>query len=232
MPFVHENAMLTGTDLYLILYSRRREVVRVFPYTETKGCVRPDPFLLKFQPPLDPSSIDSIEEVSSKKTPRYSTFVFKEVDHSLSGTANGSNMTLIKLFWVDTSLAVHETLFKGPPRMRKRNEEKVKGNILRASKSPFARGLSRMHDDFVVDDWNEVVIPPQTRARKARLPKPQTPYEDLRWTLNFTTLYKCALKGIAGCIAHAKLERSRPSFDRILRNLDKTVNAKRQCQSM
>ncbi|KAJ5809134.1 uncharacterized protein N7503_001352 [Penicillium pulvis] len=224
--------LLIGDYLYLVLYSRRREMVRVFPYTETKGFVRPDSFLLKFQPPLDPSSIESIEGEHFDNPPRYSTFVFKEVAYSPVGIAPHPEMTLIKLFWVDKSLAVHETLFKGPAQMRKRNEEKVNGNILRASKSPFARVLSRIYDDFVVDDWNEDVRPPQTRARKARLIKPKTLYEDLRWTLNFTPLYKHALKGIAGCVAQVKLERSRPSFDRILRNLAKTANAKRQCQSI
>ncbi|KAJ6016709.1 hypothetical protein N7451_000088 [Penicillium sp. IBT 35674x] len=224
--------LLIGDYLYLVLYSRRREIVWVFPYTGKKGFVRPDSFLLNFQSPLDLSSIISIDDGHSDRPPRYSTFVFKEVEYSPAGTAPDPQMTLIKLFWVDRSLAVHETLFKGSPQMRRRNEEKVSGNILRASKSPLTRGSSRIHDDFLVDDWNEVVMLPQTRARKARMIKPKTLYEDLRWTLNFTPLYKRALKGIAGCVAQVKLERSRPSFDRLLRNLAKTANAKLQCQSI
>ncbi|KAJ5667529.1 hypothetical protein N7507_003393 [Penicillium longicatenatum] len=228
--------LLIGDYLYLVVYSRASEVVEVFPCPyasdrRTEGFFGSG-FFLNFQPPLDPSSIG---DVPSNTSLRYSTFVFKEVNHSPAHGSAHSDITLVKLFWMDPSFAVHETLFKGPPHrsLRKRMgiENHVNHYILRASKRPF----ERVGDDFVVDDWHEPVMPPHNKARttrttqtmvrtqartSARSTNHQTTYEGLRWTLNLSLLYKRCLKGVAGCFAQAKLERSRPTIDQIIRDLD------------
>ncbi|KAJ5622823.1 hypothetical protein N7490_011428 [Penicillium lividum] len=213
--------LLIRDSLYLVLYSRVTELIQVFPCPfvgnlQTDAFVSPDPFLLHLRSAL---------KMDSDKPLRYSTFVFKEVDHSpVPGTTHSFGMSLIKLFWVDSSLAVHETLFKGPRRSLQdqvrshRIEDNEDRNILRASVRPSKTSRDCIDDGFVVNDWDESAMVLQTTSPNTNL---ISNYEDLDWTLNLTPIYKLALADIAGCAAQAELERSRPTFDKMIEDLEK-----------
>jgi hypothetical protein len=103
----------------------------------------------------------------------------------------------------------------------------------------------------VVDDWHEPVMPPRNKARTtwttqtmvrtqartaAQSTNHQNTYEGLRWTLNLSLLYKRCLKGVAGCFAQAKLERSLPTIDQIIRDLDSVTvgdaKPRQNCRSL
>lgn len=105
-------------------------------------------------------------------------------------------MTLIKLFWIDSSLAVHETLFKGPDREEQYEETDTQdNNVLRVKKhhsAPTKDVEIREDDDFIVDDWDETVFGPN----QAPIPRASriSPYAGLEWTVNWSQVYKLVLK--------------------------------------
>ncbi|KAJ5936972.1 hypothetical protein N7466_003422 [Penicillium verhagenii] len=218
--------LLIRDNLYLALYSRVTELLQIFPCPlvndpETEPFVGPDAFYLHLQSALK----DSLN-----KRFRCMTLLFKEVDHSPAPgtTLHNPDMSLIKLFWIDSSLAVHETLFKGL--RQSLQEEQDTGmeienglkdrHILRASEHHLNIPSHEVDVDFVVNDWDESTRTPRVMEQSTDL---TSTYEDLEWTLNWTPIYQLALEDIAGCAAQAELERSRPTFDHIIGNLESEI---------
>lgn len=194
--------VLTGTDLHLVLYSQLAELVQVFPFPiladeQTESFSMADPFILDV-----PLAGDVLSAENTAPSP-YSTFVFREVGHTSAPgpkTPYNPHMTLIKLFWVDHSLAVHETLFRGPDANRDRDEDGLlleDRDVLHV-KRRFAHRKKRGLDEenFVVDDWDESValsgIERHQISRRASLP--DLPWNaDPQWTLNWTSVYALAV---------------------------------------
>lgn len=188
--------MLINVALHLVLYSRLTELVQVFPFPSSTGeeaesITVADPFLLHI-----PRAVGN----SSTSTPaRFSTFVFREVAHSPLSQGKSRydpDMTLIKLFWIDSSLAVHETLYKGPYRIEQDDDTEVKDNrVLRVKKhqpGPKKDVEIDEDEDFIVDDWDESVFGPP----RAHIPRASraSPYAGLEWTVDWSYIYKFALK--------------------------------------
>lgn len=194
--------VLTGTDLHLVLYSQLAELVQVFPFPiladeQTESFSVADPFILDV--PLAGNALSTGNIAPSP----YSTFVFREVGHTSAPgpkTPYNPHMTLIKLFWVDLSLAVHETLFRGPDANGDRDEDSLlpEGRDVLHVKRHFAtrKGGGVEKEDFIVDDWDESValsgIERHRISRRASLP--DLPWNtDPQWTLNWTSVYAHAV---------------------------------------
>lgn len=198
--------VLTEADLHLVLYSRLAELVQVFPLPvatdkQAELLSVPDPFILDV-----PMAGDGFSTGSSSSS-AYSTFAFREIGHApalgLKSHYN-PNMTLIKLFWAHPSLAVYETLFKGPDGHRAHGKE---GSLLDDRgilqvKRHFVQRRERDLDEeqFVVDDWDESVA---ITGINRQQPTSSLSYSDLswnadpQWALHWTSVYALAVANLA-----------------------------------
>jgi RNA polymerase I-specific transcription initiation factor RRN6 len=100
----------------MVLYSKLTDLVQAFPCPfladePTELVPVPDPFLLDV-----PSEVG--ESLAEKGTSvHYSTLLFREIGHTpvtVGKSHYNPDMKLAKLFWIDSSLAVHESLFRLP----------------------------------------------------------------------------------------------------------------------
>lgn len=140
------------------------------------------------------------ESVTEKgSTVHYSTLVFREIGHTsaLVGKSNyNPDMKLTKLFWIDSSLAVHESLFRLPDGKPEEEDEThlETSKILRPKKRQGARKKTDMDDeDFIVDDWDETVAP-RLAAVHQKLSRDSD--LDLQWTLDLTSIYASAIANL------------------------------------
>ncbi|KAJ5740944.1 hypothetical protein N7493_000816 [Penicillium malachiteum] len=180
--------------LYIILYSRLNELVQVYPCPVVDDPQKvpievPDPFLL-CMPPVEKK--DALDE----KPGRYSTFVFREVNHSPGDDATEYNpdMSLIKLFWTDSSL------------------------VLRANEpDTLNTDLLEEDDDFIVNDWHESVMA-QRAAWKPGFPTSLA--EDLSWTMNWTPVYKLALVNVLRGANQLEDEQPRTTLSQIVADVE------------
>lgn len=224
--------------MYLILYSRLTDLVQGFPCpllagAETELVSVPDPFILKV--PKNPRA----EDVSSPESmsTHYSKFVFRQVHHTPARVTKmryNPNMTLIKLFWADLSLAVHETLFQGPDNHRERDEEDVPlegGSILQAKKYSTHKKERKVIDEeindeeFVVDDWDESTVSRLTlrqAAPKVSVIKPSHDRnQDLQWTIDWTSVYARAVANLTALTKPRDPEGNQLTLNHVVETLEK-----------
>lgn len=191
--------------MYLVLYSQLAGMVQLFPLPfvadeQTEMVSAPDPFILDV-----PTTTDNVSSAYASFSP-YSTFVFREVAHSPGPgprTRYNPNMTLIKLFWTDPSLAVHEALFKGTDGNREINEEgfalenPADSHVLIVKRHFTQRKENDLNDEtFVVDDWDESVAVSGISRYKAndKTPLAGIPRNaDPQWSLDWMSVYAVAV---------------------------------------
>ncbi|KAK4866261.1 hypothetical protein LT330_008602 [Penicillium expansum] len=203
-------------DLYLVLYSQITRLVQVFPcpfisdeYTE---CVSiPDP--LVFDAPL----LDEIPPTKRDSVVRFSRFVFREIAHSVTPMGRNfynAHLPLIKLFWMDSDLAVHESTFKAPRGDSDEPDLFRQDSVLRLRRRYAPTSYVRPTDDFIVDDWDESA----TKKTIVRRCKPKIGRigirSDLQWTLDFSGVYR---------IATGKMEIRRKKQNKIPRPRARTI---------
>lgn len=215
---------LTRTEVYLVLYSKLAGMVQLFPLPfladeQTDMISVPDPF------PLDaPASLNHVSP-GDTSSPPYSTFVFREVGHSPGPgptTHYNPNMTLIKLFWTDSSLAVHETLFKGTDGNWEINEDglavenRADSRILIVKRHVTRRKENDLDDEtFVVDDWDESVA---VSGIDRHLENGKTSSPDLRWnadpqwSLDWVSVYAFAMINSAEITSQGDHDASDPTL--------------------
>jgi len=179
----------------MVLYSKLTELVQVFPCPfladePTELVPVSDPFLLDV-----PSEVN--ESVTEKgSTVHYSTLVFREIGHTsavMGKSHYNPDMKLTKLFWIDSSLAVHESLFRLPDGKPEKEDEThlETSKILRPKKRQPPRKKTDMDDeDFIVDDWDETAAPPLAAVHE-KLSRDSD--LDLQWTLDFASIYASAV---------------------------------------
>lgn len=171
-------------------------------------------------PPLD-------ENQAPKKPTHYSNFLFREVSFlpDPETTQRAPNVRLIKLFWMDSSLAVHETLFKSPaPPSREEDIDAAIGDETQGSQvlrlSVHQSAIPNWDDedeDFIVEDCHEYVMPPRA------ISQPNFPVsisEDLNWTLNWSPVYKIAVGNLPRIPGQVDPEELRPTLDKIRGELE------------
>lgn len=119
----------------------------------------PDPFILE----VPPASDDLVVSQASGPGAQFSTLAFKEIAPS-SGPAGrkhgGLGYRLMKLFTLDSSLALRESVYVGPTGESDAEENLPGREALRVKKRhpTQKRQLAEPADDFVVDDWDESVL--------------------------------------------------------------------------
>ena len=187
---------------------------------DTKSIVVPEPFLLQMPP------LDTLNQAPEKPT-HYSNFLFSEVSFlpDPETAQHASNTRLIKLFWMDSSLAVHETLFKSPAPPSQEVDidteigDGIEGpHVLRSSvHQSTIPARDDEDDDFIVEDCHEYVMP----LRATSQPNfPASTYEDLNWTLNWSPVYKIAVGNLPRIAGQVDSEELRPTLDKIRGDLE------------
>jgi RNA polymerase I-specific transcription initiation factor RRN6 len=150
--------------MYLILYSRLNPCTLAFqcrmsPEGQIGIMNAPDPFILE----VPPASDDLVVSQASGPGAPFSTLAFKEIAPS-SGPAGrkhgGLGYRLMKLFTLDSSLALRESVYVSSTRESDAEENLPGREVLRLKKRhpTQKRQLAKPTDDFVVDDWDESVL--------------------------------------------------------------------------
>jgi RNA polymerase I-specific transcription initiation factor RRN6 len=175
----------------LVLFSQLTQVVQIFPCPfiadeQTETLSVPDPLI------LDAPLLADISPVQSDSGVKFSSFIFKEVAHSAALSKNyyyNLHLTVIKLFWMDSNLAVHESTFKGPQGDPDELDLHREDNILRLRKRYAPTKLVKVDDNFIVDDWDESVAPQKIEHRPKSKRAATRTGSDLQWTLDFSYIY-------------------------------------------
>lgn len=185
-------------DLYLVLYSRITQLVQAFPCPfiadeQTESISVPDPLI------LDAPLLIDIPPSQHSSAVRFSTLVFKEVAHSVTALGRSfynPSLTLIKLFWMDSDLAVHESTFTGPRGDPEEPDSFRESSILRLRRRYAPTAYVRSDDNFVVDDCDESATQQTLVPRCEINMAPLDTISDLQWTLDFSAMYDIATRKI------------------------------------
>lgn len=165
-----------------------------------------------------PSTVETSVNGASSRV-KFSDFIFREVGHSQGNLVDlpyNPNMTLIKLFWTDSSFAAHETIFRAADRAADDQDDIENSNALKLKKRVVHPKKEVAEDDFIVDDWDESVAPSRTRSRQIPF-KP--PAADLQWTLNWASIYSLAVANLTADASQATPEDQGLTFDQIIERL-------------
>ncbi|KAJ5129221.1 uncharacterized protein N7515_005260 [Penicillium bovifimosum] len=199
-------------DLYLVLYSQLTQLVQAFPCPfiadeQTESISVPDPLI------LDAPLLMDVPPNRHDSPMRFSSLVFREIAHSVTPLGRSfynPDLTLIKLFWMDGDLAVHESAFKGPRGDPEEPDPFRESSILRLRKRYTPTAYVRPDDNFVVDDWDESVTQ-QAVAPRYNISTASDTGSDLQWTLDFSTIYDIATgKSEIPRIKQKKRQRPKP----------------------
>ncbi|KAJ5363226.1 hypothetical protein N7541_004070 [Penicillium brevicompactum] len=207
-------------DLHLILFSQLTGLVQAFPcpFTsdeETNSISIADPLVLDM--PSD-----------ARESAGFSTFVFREIAHSPAYNKHLYNpdLTLIKLFWMTSDLAVHESVFHGPRGDPDDPDLHCENSVLRLRKRYAPHKQVRSAHDFIVDDWDESTM------QQIDIPRCQSPIDpspedsDLQWSLDFSHIYAVAVGQKDPPQKRSKTKKRPPpeprTFDGLLADLQST----------
>lgn len=191
--------MLNELDLHMVLYSKLTELVQVFPCPllvdePTELVAVPDPFLLDVPSEFGESLTEKGMFV------HYSTLLFREIGHSPATVGKSHynpDMKLAKLFWIDSSLAVHESIFRLPDGKPETEDEMhlETSKVLQLKRRHHVPKKNMDNDkNFIVDDWDETVAPPLAAVHQKLSSDDDV---DLQWTLDLTSIYASAVAKLA-----------------------------------
>ncbi|CAI7627098.1 unnamed protein product [Penicillium discolor] len=181
-------------DVYLVLYSQITQLVQAFPCPfvsdeETECISVPDPLV------LDAPLLDETPPTERDSVVRFSRFVFKEISHSVAPLGRNfynAHLPLIKLFWMDSDFAVHESTFKGPRGDPDEPDLFRQSSVLRLRRRYAPTSYVRPTDDFIVNDWDESATKKTiVRRCKPKMGRIDTK-SDLQWTLDLSGVYQIA----------------------------------------
>ena len=149
----------------------------------------PDPVV------IDAPLLADIAPTKRESVVRFSRFVFREIAHSVSPLGRNfynAHLPLIKLFWMDSDFAVHESTFKGPCGDPDEPDLLRESSVLRLRRRYAPTSYIRPTDDFIVDDLDESATK-QTIVRRCKPKVGHTNMKsDLQWTLDLSGVYKIA----------------------------------------
>lgn len=172
------------------------ELVQGFPCPlvsdeESNSISVTDPFI------LDTNLLMNIAP-NGRNPVRFSTFVFREVAHTPTHLRTfkhlfDPDLVIIKLFWLDSDLAIHESVFYGPQGDPEEPDYYREGNVLRLRKRYAHRKRVNAEEDFIVNDWDDSTMR-QTRVRRCRTETgPTSADSDSQWSLDFSNIYAIAI---------------------------------------
>jgi RNA polymerase I-specific transcription initiation factor RRN6 len=191
----------------------------------------PDPFILKVPKAgnIFPGDLSS----------NHAKFVFRQIHHTPAHAKmyHNPDLTLIKLFWADQSLSIHESLFKGPENHRYSSQENAPldgVNALQAKphlppmkeSTTDERGFA--DEEFVVEDWDETAVSRLTlRQRVPDVSATESFYdrkEDLQWTLDWTNVYARAVENFTVLTTPLDPEETQLTLNHIIEVLSKDLS--------
>ncbi|KAJ5587929.1 uncharacterized protein N7459_003694 [Penicillium hispanicum] len=216
--------LVMNGDLHLVLYSRLAELVQVFPCPfvaddQMESIAVSDPFL------LDVPSVVDVSSIEQTNLAHYSNFVFREVAHSVAPVSKAHHnpgLTLVKLFWIDSSLAVHETIFKGPDKNVSEQDLNLEedSSLMRLKRHrPIGKDRDIDDENFVVDDWDESVDACPSDPQPSPHVMPTITDTDLDWTLNWEPVYGLAV-GTPEAARQSGLEQQPATLDQMIEKLE------------
>ncbi|KAH2456978.1 hypothetical protein KXV83_008669 [Aspergillus fumigatus] len=202
------SSLVVSEDLYLVLYSRLNHVVLVYRVPIAwDGYMHPtsipDPFVLE----IPPVSEESAETQISPNAAQFSTLVLREIAHAPSAGNKekyDAAAKFIKLFTIDSRLAVRESIYIGHARDSGvgADDQQLGKDALRLRKRyPGVRRKqsTRSGGDFVVDDWDESVVSRGMFTAADTGISHITPLATPQWKTDYSSIYAIASgKIIAG----------------------------------
>lgn len=144
----------------------------------------PDPFV------LDVPSVDDVQ-VSGPEA-QFSCLVLKKATSSIGRRPHELDARLLKLFVLNSSLALNELVYVGPTRESSMEEQRPGQEVLWSKRPLPGRRVARFAHEFVVDDWDESVFGPGALTKPQSFVSTTTPLMLPAWTIDFTTLYAVA----------------------------------------
>jgi RNA polymerase I-specific transcription initiation factor RRN6 len=187
-----------------------------------------DPFVLE----MPPVSEESAETQISPNAAQFSTLVLREIAHAPSAGSKeqyDATAKIIKLFTLDSRLAVRESIYIGPGRGTEANAEQQLGkDALRLRKRyPGVRRMqtTRSRDDFVVDDWDKSVMSRGTFTVADTGISHITPLATPQWTTDYSSVYAIAFGKIIAGSSEVVKEQDRGFQESIKELKDKLASA-------
>lgn len=188
-------AALTVCDnVNLVLYSRLNHFVQSFNCTTMPGdtlCLH-DPLILKVPPIPD----DDLQ--SQPKGVRFSSLVFREIDHSpvaVDKKHYNPRDRFVKLFAANSNLSVCESIFTAPLDDTISSDQDIEKNVLRLKRrhGGVQRELSTYSEDELIVDEREDSATDNAIDPVAHIGMPSiAPLELPQWTIDLTQVYLIA----------------------------------------
>lgn len=175
-----------------------------------------DPFILD----VPPTSDDLV--VSQGSDAQFSNLIFKEIAPTLGSTGRRDtrmNTRLMKLFTLDSNLALRESVYVGGAGEIDLEENVPRSEVLRLKRRyPVVQKLARSKDDFIVDDWDESVSGMDTLMGPPPLMPTATPATMPEWTIDYRSVYTVATGKLMG-------QRHGQSFKKSIEELDERISS-------
>ncbi|PKX94483.1 uncharacterized protein P174DRAFT_184093 [Aspergillus novofumigatus IBT 16806] len=228
------SSLVVSEELYLVLYSRLNHVVLAYRvpiawdgYMHLTSIS--DPFVLE----IPPVSEESAETQISPNAAQFSTLVLREIAHAPSAGSKeqyDAAAKIIKLFTIDSRLAVRESIYIGPARENgvSADDQQLGKDALRLRKRyPGVRRKqsTRSRDDFVVDDWDESVVSRGTFTVADTGISHITPLATPQWTTDYSSIYAIAFGKIIAGSSEVGEEQDRGFQDSIKELKDRMASA-------
>lgn len=90
---------------------------------------------------------------------------------------------------MDSDLAVHESVFHGPPGDPEDPDVFCEDRVLRLRRRYAPTKRAKRADDFIVDDWDESAMQQAIVPRCKSKVEPRPAGSDLQWSLDFSNIY-------------------------------------------
>ncbi|GFF49793.1 hypothetical protein IFM61606_04620 [Aspergillus udagawae] len=227
-------SLVISEELYLVLYSRLNHVVLGYRVPIAWDgymhltCIS-DPFILE----IPPVSEENSETQISPNAAQFSTLVLREIAHAPSAGSKeqyDATAKIIKLFTIDSRLAVRESMYIGPAGengVNADNQQLGKDALRLRKRYPGVRRKqsTRSRDDFVVDDWDESVVSRGTFTVADTGISHITPLATTQWTTDYSSIYAIAFGKVIGGPSDAVEEQDRGFQESIKELKDRMASA-------
>jgi RNA polymerase I-specific transcription initiation factor RRN6 len=188
-----------------------------------------DPFILE----IPPVSEENSETQISPNAAQFSTLVLREIAHAPSAGSKeqyDATAKIIKLFTIDSRLAVRESMYIGPAGengVNADNQQLGKDALRLRKRYPGVRRKqsTRSRDDFVVNDWDESVVSRGTFTVADTGISHITPLATTQWTTDYSSIYAIAFGKIIGGPSDASEEQDRGFQESIKELKDRMASA-------
>lgn len=161
----------------------------------------PDPFILDVPSADDPGA--------PGPDAHFSTLILREItSHPIRARRHEPNARLLKLFVLDSNLAICESVYLGPDRESSMDEQLSGHEVVWSKRHRPAGQIARFANDFVVDDWDESVLGLSAPKVPHSSVSPAAPLVLSSWVIDFTPVYAVAMGKLAVASSAASTEQA------------------------